>query len=238
MSTNSSTSFLRRLARIGRVMPRRSWKSSKRRTRKKQSRRINSVQRSPMTETVRAIEQFSSLSSFQRIQSSSNACLVPCIAIYSVAGSIFKPIWYRGARLAQGGTRAVFTPRVASNRRAEKRQRIPPSPAPLRARDRMRATRYSTLRHLTFHCFDLLRGTVGVVVRAEKMQGDVRFVADHPAVVSGCDVEDVPRTQLCDGTVVHCRCRAPRDDDTDMLDRAARRPVATQTCNRHDSPTP
>src|SRR5271166_3392498 len=51
-------------------MPRRSWKSSNRRTRRKQSRRISRVQRSPITETVRAIEQFSSLSSFQRIDSS------------------------------------------------------------------------------------------------------------------------------------------------------------------------
>src|SRR5215471_21746995 len=86
----------------------------------------------------------------------------------------------------------------------------------------MRATRYSTLRHLTFHCFDLLLGTVGVVVRAEKMQGDVRLVTDHPAVVSGCDVEDVSRTQLCDSTVVDCRCRPAGDDNADMLDRAAR----------------
>jgi hypothetical protein len=43
------------------------------------------------------------------------------------------------------------------------------------------------------HCFDLLLGTVGVVVRAKEMQGDVRLLTDHPAVVSGCDVEDVPR---------------------------------------------
>jgi len=39
------------------VTPRRSWKSSKRRTRRKQSHRINRVQRPPITETVRAIEQ-------------------------------------------------------------------------------------------------------------------------------------------------------------------------------------
>src|SRR5580693_3314039 len=54
-------------------MPRRSWKSSNRRTRRKQSLRISKVQRSPITETVRAIEQFSSLSSFQRIHSSAMA---------------------------------------------------------------------------------------------------------------------------------------------------------------------
>src|ERR1700726_4705656 len=64
---------------------------------------------------------------------------------------------------------------------------------------------------------------VGVMVRAEKMQGDVRLVADPPAVVSGCDVEDVSRAHLGDGGVVHCSCCAARDDDADMLDRAARR---------------
>jgi hypothetical protein len=36
-----------------------------------------------MTEIVRAIEQFSSLSSFQRMYSSSSACLVPPVMIYS-----------------------------------------------------------------------------------------------------------------------------------------------------------
>src|ERR1700729_444436 len=49
-------------------MPRRASNSSKRRTRKKQSRRISSVQRSPITETVRAIEHRSSPSSSQRIE--------------------------------------------------------------------------------------------------------------------------------------------------------------------------
>src|SRR5215469_7732907 len=55
------------------------------------------------------------------------------------------------------------------------------------------------------------------------MQGDVWLVADHPAVVSGSNVEDVPRAHLRDGTIVHCSCRAPGDDDADMLYRAARR---------------
>src|SRR5215831_10934049 len=63
---------------------------------------------------------------------------------------------------------------------------------------------------------------VGVVVRAEKMQGDVGLVADHPTVVSGCDVEDVSRAHLGDRAVVHRRGRAAGDDDADMLDRAAR----------------
>src|SRR5215467_16183896 len=42
-------------------------------------------------------------------------------------------------------------------------------------------------------------GTVGVVVRAQEMQRDIWFVPDHPAVVSWCDVEDVPRAHLGDG---------------------------------------
>jgi hypothetical protein len=68
----------------------------------------------------------------------------------------------------------------------------------------------------------LLLRTVGVVARTEEMQGDVGLVADHPAVVSGCNVEDVPRAHLSDGAIVHCSCRPARDDDADMLDRAAR----------------
>src|SRR4029077_1667847 len=47
-------------------------------------------------------------------------------------------------------------------------------------------------------------------------------VADHPAVVSGCDVEDVSRAHLGDRAVVHRSSRAAGDDDADMLDRAAR----------------
>jgi hypothetical protein len=40
--------------------------------------------------------------------------------------------------------------------------------------------------------------TVGVLVRAEQMQGNMGLVADHPAAVSGCDVEDISRAHLDD----------------------------------------
>src|SRR5271156_3405232 len=79
------------------------------------------------------------------------------------------------------------------------------------------------LLYWIFHCFALLLGTVGVVIRAEKMEGDVGLVADHPAVVTRRDVEDVSRAYLGDGAVVRCSSCAARDDDADMLDRAARR---------------
>jgi hypothetical protein len=65
--------------------------------------------------------------------------------------------------------------------------------------------------------------TVGVLVRAEQMQRDIGLVADHPAVVSGCDVEDISGAHLDDGAVVHCSSRAAGDDQADVLDRAARR---------------
>src|ERR1700730_17756856 len=55
------------------------------------------------------------------------------------------------------------------------------------------------------------------------MQGDVGLVANHPAVVSRCDVDDISRGHLGDSAVVHRSSRAARDDDADMLDRAARR---------------
>jgi hypothetical protein len=64
---------------------------------------------------------------------------------------------------------------------------------------------------------------VGVVVRAEKMQGDVGLVANHPAVVSWSNVEDVSRAHLSNGAIVHRSCRPARDDDADMLNRATRR---------------
>src|SRR5712671_6074339 len=79
------------------------------------------------------------------------------------------------------------------------------------------------LLYWIFHRFDLLLGTVGVVVRAEKMEGNVGLVADHPAVVSGRNVEDVSRAHLGDHAVVHRSGCAARDDDAHMLDRAARR---------------
>src|SRR5215467_3725499 len=63
---------------------------------------------------------------------------------------------------------------------------------------------------------------IGVVVRAEKMQGDIRPVAEHPAVVSRCDVKDVSRAHFSDGAIVHCSSRAAGDDDSDVLDRATR----------------
>jgi hypothetical protein len=74
----------------------------------------------------------------------------------------------------------------------------------------------------TCHRFNLLSGMVGVVIRAEKMQGDIGLVADHPAVVSRCDVKDISRAHFSDGAVVHRSRRPPRDDDTDVLDRATR----------------
>src|ERR1700730_13453279 len=79
------------------------------------------------------------------------------------------------------------------------------------------------LLYWIFHCFDLLSGMVGVVVRAEKMQGDVGLVADHPAVVSWSNVEDVSRAHISNGAIVHRSCRPARDDDADMLNRATRR---------------
>src|SRR5260370_564275 len=66
-STPALTSFLGRSARMWRVMPSRASNASNRRTRKKQSRRISSVQRSPITDTVRATEHGSRLSWFQRM---------------------------------------------------------------------------------------------------------------------------------------------------------------------------
>src|SRR6266478_7195748 len=73
------------------------------------------------------------------------------------------------------------------------------------------------------HCFDLLLGMVGVVVRTEKMQRDVGLIPDHPAVVSRRDVEDVSRAHLSDVAVVHRSGCPAGDDDPDMLNRAARR---------------
>src|SRR5712671_2715748 len=73
------------------------------------------------------------------------------------------------------------------------------------------------------HCFDLLLGMVGVVVRTEKMQRDVGLIPDHPAVASRRDVEDVSRAHLIDVAVVHRSGRPAGDDDPDMLNRAARR---------------
>src|SRR5258708_38340137 len=66
-STPALTSFLSRSARMWRAMPSRASNASNRRTRRKQSRRISSVQRSPITDTVRATEHGSRLSSFQRM---------------------------------------------------------------------------------------------------------------------------------------------------------------------------
>src|SRR5215472_1893581 len=62
-----STSFCRRSASTWRVAPRRAWNSSKRRVRRKASRSTSRVQRSPITDSVRAIEQVWSPMSLQRM---------------------------------------------------------------------------------------------------------------------------------------------------------------------------
>src|SRR5215472_7616146 len=66
--------------------------------------------------------------------------------------------------------------------------------------------------------FGILLGTVGVAVRAVKMQGDIGLVPDHPAIVSRRDVKDVSRAQFGDGAVVHRSSRTARNNDADMLD--------------------
>src|SRR6266446_6208062 len=228
-------------------MPRRSWKSSNRRTRRKQSRRISNVQRSPMTETVRAIEQFSSLSSFQRIHSSSNSCrlsdhYITCQVRYSnspgkrgaLAGTSGRNGCGRHATRRQqlselSGFEHFADDVAAADELAfdvELRNRWPVreclDPLPERwiaehvdtfeldaqvaqrlyhqvGKTALREDRSAlheqhdivpadlaldALSYWILHNFDLLSGMVGVVVRAEEMQGNVGLVADHPAVVS------------------------------------------------------
>ena len=43
----------------------------------------------------------------------------------------------------------------------------------------------------------------GVMLGAEEMEGDVRVVAHHPAVVSGPDVEKVARLHFVIAAIVH-----------------------------------
>ena len=74
------------------------------------------------------------------------------------------------------------------------------------------------------------------MVRAEEMQGNVRLVADHPAVVSGCDVDDISRRNsvtvpLSIAAVAHPETTMPTCS-TKQLDA----PVAGPTCNDHLQP--
>ena len=55
------------------------------------------------------------------------------------------------------------------------------------------------------------------------MQGDVRLVADDPAIVAGRDVKERAGTEFVDGAVVHCSGGATGKNQPNMLDVAARR---------------
>src|SRR6185437_14255684 len=59
-----------------------------------------------------------------------------------------------------------------------------------------------------------------VLLRAHQMNGNVWFVANHPTVMSGRDVEDVTGLHLADAAVYHRKSRAPRNHDPDVLDHA------------------
>src|SRR5260370_32020951 len=249
-----------------------------------------------MTETARAIEKFSSLSSFQRIYSSANACclLTPSLDDITQRVQYSNYRGYRGALARSALAHQRRSDRNGGGRHATRRQQLSELSGfehladdvaaadelafdvelrnrwPVRACLHPLAGRWiaehldtfeldaqvaqhlhhqvgktalgedrsavheqhdivpadlalDALLYWILHSFDLLSGTVGVVVRAEEMQGNVGLVAGHPAVGSGCDVEDVSRAQFGDGAVVHRSGRAPRDDDADMLDRTTRR---------------
>src|SRR5215470_14607591 len=53
------------------------------------------------------------------------------------------------------------------------------------------------------------------------MQRDIRLIADHPAIVAGCDVEDITRAHLDDAPVIHGYHAASGNDHPHMLDLAA-----------------
>src|SRR4029453_7394386 len=71
---------------------------------------------------------------------------------------------------------------------------------------------------------------------AEKMQRHVRLVANHPAVVRRrWNVKEASGTQLDDGPVFEGSGCSARDDEADVLDRAARR---TDSRSDVDRPLP
>src|SRR5439155_24029755 len=59
-----------------------------------------------------------------------------------------------------------------------------------------------------------------VALAAEDVQRDVRLVADHPAVVAGRYVEEVPRPHHDLAAVVHLRNGPAAQDQADVLDLA------------------
>src|SRR6266404_3436364 len=62
---------------------------------------------------------------------------------------------------------------------------------------------------------------VRVLLGAHQVQRDVRLIADHPAVVSGRDVEDVASFHLDHAAIVHGGDRSSGDHNAYMLDVAA-----------------
>jgi len=70
-----------------------------------------------------------------------------------------------------------------------------------------------------------MRLFVGVVLSPYKMQGDIRFITDHPAVVtgrSGRNVEERTSAEFVNGTVLHRSRGAAGEYQSNMLYVAAR----------------
>ena len=56
-----------------------------------------------------------------------------------------------------------------------------------------------------------------VTFRAEKMQRDIGFVADYPAVVARANVKEVSSAHLVVAAILHSTGGAARHNDSDMF---------------------
>ena len=57
-----------------------------------------------------------------------------------------------------------------------------------------------------------------VVSRSHEMQRDIRFIADHPAVVAGRDIEEVAGLHFNNPAVIHGGGGASGNNHADVLD--------------------
>src|ERR1017187_6001347 len=75
----------------------------------------------------------------------------------------------------------------------------------------------------------------GVVLRAEEVQRDVRFIAHYPAIVTGrprWDVEEHAGAEFVDRAIIHGSGGTAREHQANMLNVAARCPYAWPNMKR------
>src|SRR5215470_7320405 len=75
-----------------------------------------------------------------------------------------------------------------------------------------------------------------VIISSKEVQRDVYFIAHHPAVMAGSDVEEISGLHLDDAAVVHCGRGSAGQHQADVFHRAAADAQRLADVNRPSPP--